>query len=196
MTYIGIVFTYVFGGNVLFHYGAGACGSSIGARTVGGGWAAFLALGVISLLSSALHFVVMRYILYPLGMEALEPLSYVLIVVTLLYTLTSVLASGASVTLAAAGRLAKEQVLSCVVYAASLSAARKGFTLAEAAAAGFAAAAGWWCAVVLLERIIRRLELEDVPPVLKGPPLRLLSAGLMAMAVSGVDQFLVSRIAG
>lgn len=196
MTYLGIVFTYVFGGNVLFRYGAGACAGSDGVRTTGGGWAVFTAMGVISLLSTAVHSTMMRFILYPLGLEALEPLSYVLVVVTLLYTLTSVLAAGTSGPLAAAGRFAKDQVLSCVVYAASLSASRKGFTLPEAAAAGFAAAAGWWCAVVLLERIIRRLELEDVPPALKGTPLRLLSAGLMAMAVSGIDQFLVSRIAG
>lgn len=195
MSYIGIVFTFVFGGNVLFRYGAGTCSSSPETRAGGGGWPAFLTLGVISLISAALHSSIMRYALFPLGLEALEPLSYVLIIVTLLYSFSSVLAAGSG-PLAEAGRVAKEQVHSCVVYAASLSVARGGFTLAEAAAAGFAAAAGWWCAVVLLERILRRLELEDVPPALKGTPLRFLSAGLMAMAVSGIDQLLVSRIAG
>ncbi|HOX12913.1 MAG TPA: Rnf-Nqr domain containing protein [Spirochaetia bacterium] len=195
MSYIGIVFTFVFGGNVLFRYGAGTCSSSTETRAGGGGWPAFLTLGSVSLLSAALHSTIMRYVLYPLGLEALEPLSYVLVVVTLLYSLASVLAAGSG-PFAEAGRIAKEQVHSCVVYAASLSAARGGFTMAEAAAAGFAAAAGWWCAVVLLDRILRRLEMEDVPPALKGAPLRFLSAGLMAMAVSGIDQILVSRIAG
>ncbi len=195
MTYLGIVFTFVFGGNVLFRFGAGTCACSSGRRE-GGSWAAFLALGTISLVSAALHSSIMRYALYPLGLEALEPLSYVLLVATLLYALTSALASGAGGFLAEAGRLAKEQVFSCVVYAASLSAARGGFTIAQAAAAGFAAALGWWCAVVLLSRIMARLELEDVPSSLSGMPLRFLSAGLMAMAVSGIDRILVSRIAG
>jgi electron transport complex protein RnfA len=193
MSYIGIVFTFVFGGNVLFRYGAGTCSSAT--ETRGGGWPAFLTLGSVSLLSAALHSAIMRHLLFPLGLEALEPLSYVLVVVTLLYSLASVLAAGSG-PLAEAGRVAKEQVHSCVVYAASLSAARGGFTMAEAAAAGIAAAAGWWCAMVLLDRILRRLEMEDVPPALKGAPLRFLSAGLMAMAVSGIDQILVSRIAG
>ena len=195
MSYIGIVFTFVFGGNVLFRYGAGSCYGSKQARLDRKGWHSFLALSAISLLSAALHSSILRYALFPLGLEALEPLSYVLIVVILLYSLTSALASGSG-PLAEAGRAAKEQVLSCVVYAASLSAARSRFTMTEAAAAGLAAAAGWWCAVVLLDRIMARLELEDVPPALKGTPLWFLSAGLVAMAFSGIDHLLIARMAG
>ena len=195
MTYLGIVFTFVFGGNVLFRYGAGACPHSFSRRS-GRGWAGFVSLGAVSLASAAIHSAVMRYALYPLGLDALEPLSYVLIVSSLLYALTSVLASGTGGFLAEAGLLAKDQALSCVVYAASLAAAREGFTIAEAAAAGFAAALGWWSAAVLLNKVVERLELEDVPPALSGIPLRFLSAGLMAMAFSGVDRLLVSRISG
>lgn len=195
MSYLGIVFTFVFGGNVLFRFGAGAC-SCYSGRQGGGSWPAFLALATVSLISATLHSSIMRYALYPLGLEALEPLSYVLVVATLLYALSSALASGGGGFLAESGRLAKDQVFSCVVYAASLSAAREGFTIAEAAAAGFAATLGWWFAVVLLNRIMERLELEDVPPSLNGMPLRFLSAGLMAMAVSGIDRLLISRIAG
>lgn len=195
MSYIGIVFTFVFGGNVLFRYGAGTCAGAKETRAGGGGWRAFLALGVISLVSSALHSAVMRYALVPLGLDALEPLAYMFIVVILLYSLTSALASGSGF-LAEAGKAAKEQVLSCVVYAAALSSSRSGFSMAEAAAAGLAAAAGWWCAVVLLERIMDRLELEDVPPALQGTPLWFISAGLVAMAFSGIDRLLVARIVG
>ncbi len=195
MSYLAIVFTFVFAGNVLFGYGAGTCAGPAGMRATSGRLAAFSAMASVGLVATVLHVAILRYALYPLGLEALEPLSYVLIVVILLYALTSALASGVG-PLAEAGRVAREQVLSCVVYAAALSAARKGFSVAEAAAAGVAAVAGWWCAVVLLDRILDRLELEDVPPALRGQPLRFLSAGLMAMAVSGVDRILISRLAG
>lgn len=195
MSYLAIVFTFVFVGNVLFGYGAGTCSGPAGMRATSGRFSAFAAMASVGLVSAVLHTAILRYALYPLGLEALEPLSYILIVVILLYALTSALASGVG-PLAAAGRAAREQVLSCVVYAAALSASRRGFSVSEAAAAGASAVAGWWCAVILLDRILERLDLEDVPPALRGLPLRFLSAGLMAMAVSGIDRILISRLAG
>ena len=138
----------------------------------------------------------MRHLLAPLGLSALEPLFYILLVASLMHALASILSSGRQPLLAKLGQVAKSQALSCVVYAAALSAARGRFTFAESAAAGFAAALGWWCAAVLLDRIMERLELEDVPPALAGTPLRFISAGLMAMAFSGIDRLLVSRLTG
>lgn len=195
MTYLGFVFTFVFGGNVLFQYGVGACSSSE-CKNLRQGLAGVLTLSFSSLIAAALHSVVMKYLLYPFGLEALEPLAYVLAVALILYALAALLAGSQNPGLVEAGRLAKSQVLSCVVYSAALSASRGNFTFSQAAAAGFAAALGWWCASVLLDRIVERLELEDIPQSLSGLPLRFLSAGLMAMAFSGIDRLLVSRIVG
>ncbi len=195
MSYLGIVFTFVFAGNVLFQYGAGSCRGSESRESRRGG-AGLLVLCAVSMVAAAIHSTVFRYALIPLGLEALEPVAYVLLVPSLLYALASILASGPNPALAETGRTAKKLVLSCVVYAAALSAARGGFTFLEAAFAGMAAASGWWCAAVLLDRILERLELEEVPPALAGVPLRFISAGLMAMAFSGVDRLLVSRLAG
>ena len=195
MSYLGIVFTFVFGGNVLFQYGAGACGSS-DVQDGGKGNIGFLTLGVVSLLAAAIHTSFTRRVLGPLRLDSLEPVSYVLLVSSLLYGIATVLDSSPNRTLAEFGRVAKKQVLSCVVYASALTIARGSFTFLEAVAAGLVAAWGWWCAVVLLDKIMERLDLEDMPASLAGVPLRFLSAGLMAMAFSGVDALLVSRLVG
>jgi len=195
VSYLGIVFTFVFGGNVLFQYGAGSCMAS-DIKSMQRGGIGFLTLGLVSLAAAAIHTKITRYLLTPYGLDAFEPLAYVLLVSFLLYSVAAVLSSGSQPLLAEVGRMIKKQVLSCVVYAAALAAARGGFSFFEAAAAGFAAALGWWCAVVLLNKVMERLDLEDIPSALAGVPLRFISAGLMAMAFSGVDRILVSRLIG
>ncbi|HSV56652.1 MAG TPA: Rnf-Nqr domain containing protein, partial [Magnetospirillaceae bacterium] len=137
-----------------------------------------------------------RNVLAPLGLEALEPLAYVLLVASLGYAIATALTTGTHPLLIKAGKHARDQILSCVLCAVALSAARSDFSVLEASAAGLSGALGWWCAAILLDRIVERLETEDVPPALAGVPLRLISAGLLAMAFSGVDRILVSRLVG
>lgn len=195
MSYLGIVFTFVFGGNVLFQYGAGSCLSS-DYKSIRKGSVGFFTLGFVALSAAAIHTTVTRYLLAPYGLETLEPLAYVLLVASLLYGIAAAISSGSQSRLADIGEMVKQQVLSCVVYAAALAVSRGGFSFIEAAAAGFFAALGWWCAVVLLNKMMERLELEDIPAALSGVPLRFISAGLIAMAFSGVDKILVSRLTG
>lgn len=61
----------------------------------------------------------------------------------------------------------------------------------KAGIASVAAVCGYAAANVILGRIMDRLELSDVPRPFRGTPALLLNAGLVSMAFMAIDQFLL-----
>jgi electron transport complex protein RnfA len=78
-------------------------------------------------------------------------------------------------------------VLSALVGASLMGAGTENFLYG--ALTGIFGSAGFLLAVVLLAGVRERLELSDVPKGLKGLPIALISAGLIAMAFLGFSGF-------
>jgi len=78
----------------------------------------------------------------------------------------------------------KNSLLFIVISVVSSSGASSisGFIMISAAALF-----GYFCSSVFLDAIIARIQLEPVSHFLKGLPIRLISAGLIALAFSGID---------
>jgi Na+-translocating ferredoxin:NAD+ oxidoreductase RnfA subunit len=60
--------------------------------------------------------------------------------------------------------------------------------------AGVAAVCGYAAAHFLLRKIMERLELSDVPPIFRGAPAMLLNAGLVSLAIMAIDQALFRNL--
>lgn len=60
--------------------------------------------------------------------------------------------------------------------------------------AGVAAVCGYAAAHFILRKIMERLELSDVPPIFRGTPAMLLNAGLVSLAVMALDQSLFRNL--
>jgi len=60
--------------------------------------------------------------------------------------------------------------------------------------AGVAAVCGYAAAHFLLRKIMERLELSDVPPLFRGTPAMLLNAGLVSLSMIAIDQALLRNL--
>jgi electron transport complex protein RnfA len=67
---------------------------------------------------------------------------------------------------------------------------------AEGLVAGVAAGAGYALVMVILGAIRQRLEVEQVPRAMRGLPLQLVSAGLLALAFFAFDRAFLARVLG
>jgi electron transport complex protein RnfA len=76
----------------------------------------------------------------------------------------------------------------------ALIATRGGFGPFESLVVGIAAGAGFFIALTLLSAIRERLEVEKVPESLRGLPLHLISAGLLAYAFMAFDRAFLARL--
>ena len=73
----------------------------------------------------------------------------------------------------------------CAVLGVALTNVQKSYTILEGVVNGFAVAVGFTIAIVIMAGIREKTEDNDVSPALKGTPIVLITAGLMAIAFFG-----------
>jgi electron transport complex protein RnfA len=150
----------------------------------------------VNALASAFLWAVHSLFLSPLGLGSLDILFFVLLAVPLLrFVARAAYLSGNGI-LALLGAKTDDLVVGSLVFGVALISSNGGFSLPEALAASAASGLGYWMASALLEAIRERLELSDLPRPFRGAPAMLISAGLMAMALMGVDAAFVKSLAG
>jgi electron transport complex protein RnfA len=86
--------------------------------------------------------------------------------------------------------------INCAALGLVLISTRGEYSAAESLVAGLAAGAGYFLVIALMAGIRERLEAEPVPALLKGFPLELITAGLMAYAFMALDRAFLSRVLG
>ena len=73
----------------------------------------------------------------------------------------------------------------CAILGLALLIPLNGYNFIESVVFGFAAGVGFTLAIVLMAGLRETLEFGDVPEVLKGVPITLIIAGIMALAFMG-----------
>lgn len=194
MSYIGIIVSSIFASNALLVYGFELCP---GFKQRGGdGLASAVALAIVNSLAAGLLWCIRVLALAPLGLERLDLLVFVLAAVPLLKLLAGTVIGSGSGFFSRIGSASDDLVVSCLVFGIALVSSRSGFSLPEAVLGGAFSGLGYWLAAALLDAIRERLELSSVPGPFRGAPAMLVSAGLMAMALMGIDAAFVGNLVG
>ncbi|HUX40909.1 MAG TPA: hypothetical protein VMV83_07065 [Rectinemataceae bacterium] len=180
MTWLSTMFISMFASNALLTWGFGfrqGLKSDI-RRTPS--W--FVVLLALNLVASIILWFLSSLVLRPLGMSYLVALAYALFVIPAVRLLSrgAFLLSGRE----AQSLELDELTSSTLVFGISLIAIRGSTSLTESLLAAFSSVFGWWSAIEILGAVNRRTEEGSVPPRMKGAPVMLISAGLLAMTVS------------
>jgi electron transport complex protein RnfA len=185
MTYFGILIGGLLVSNFVFARFLGICpflGVSKKLETAAG-----MSMAVIFVITvaSMITWLFNQFILVPLGLEFLMTVSFILVIASLVQFVEMVIMKVSPVLYQALGIYLPLITTNCAVLGAAILNVRSHYGLLEAVVAGFAAACGWSLAILLFAGIRERLELSDIPEVLKGFPIALISTGLMAMSFVG-----------
>jgi electron transport complex protein RnfA len=182
MTTMGAVLTFTFVNNVVLGQLLGICpflGLPRGPRPA---LRVSLALAAAMPAAAVLSWAVRRLVLAPLGLESLELIALCLVLALLL----SVPINGR------AGLLLPHALVNCAVLGIGLLSAGSG--AATSLAMGAAAGAGYLLAAVVFAGLRERLDREWAPRAMRGLPLALLTAGLMALAFLAFDRTLLAAL--
>ena len=178
------VVSCLFTQNVVFVRLLGACDLGENRRVeVAAGYG--LAMTMVMTLASALTWMVEKWALMPLGAEYLRIPAFVLVIL-----LVSLLAARLAVKLLPV--LAESLndsfphlAANCAVLGIAILNLEAGYGLSMALLSGFLGGLGFLIAIVLMSGVQERLEFSKVPEALKGIPIALISASLIALAFSG-----------
>ena len=86
--------------------------------------------------------------------------------------------------------------VNCVALGLVLVTTRAEYGPLQSLLAGAAAGVGYLVVTAMMGAIRERLDIEQVPPALRGLPLQLITAGLMAYAFMAFDRAFLARLLG
>jgi electron transport complex protein RnfA len=196
MSWVGIIITFALVDNVILSRLLGVCPAVCAKGSMRVAVGLGISTGILMTGSALAGWVLDTLVLVPLGFTFLRTPAFVLAVAGLAWGLH-----------AAARRLPRqwafegvisipEVTVNCATLGIVLIATRSGYTVLECLVAGCAAGLGYSIVTLLMAAIRERLEIEQAPRALRGLPVHLISAGLLAYAFMAFDRAFLARVLG
>ncbi|MCI5603564.1 MAG: electron transport complex subunit RsxA [Lachnospiraceae bacterium] len=176
--------------NVVLSQFLGLCpflGVSKKVKTAGGmGAAVIFVITISSLLTSIIY----KCILVPSKMTYLNTIVFILVIAALVQFVEMVLKKLSPSLYEALGVYLPLITTNCAVLGVALLNVQNSYGILESVINGFGTAVGFTVSIVIMAGIREKIEYNDVSPALKGMPIVLITAGLMAIAFSGFSGLL------
>jgi Na+-translocating ferredoxin:NAD+ oxidoreductase subunit A len=196
MSWVSIILTFALVDNVILSRVLGlppAADTPAGIRAAAGvgGFMAVLMAG-----SAVGGWALDSLVLVPLGFTLLRTPVFVFLVVGLAVGLQATSARLLPGLVKGTGVSVPHVGLNTAALGLVLMTTRGEYSAPESLVAGFAAGAGYFLVTAMMTAIRERLDVEPVPGALKGFPLQLITAGLMAYAFMAFDRAFLARVLG
>ena len=171
--------------NVVLSQFLGICpflGVSKKVETAAGmGGAVIFVITLASFVTSAID----KLLLIPLHMTYLQTIVFILVIACLVQFVEMFLKKSIPSLYQALGVYLPLITTNCAVLGVALTNATKEYNILTSTVNGCAVACGFTISIILLAGIREKLEYNDISPALKGSPIVLVTAGLMAIAFGG-----------
>ncbi|GHT21470.1 electron transport complex subunit A [Bacteroidia bacterium] len=185
MEYILIIISAIFVNNVILSQFLGICpflGVSSRISTAAGmGGAVIFVIAI----STIITYLIMTCILLPLGIAFMQTITYILVIAALVQMVEIILKKVSPSMYQALGVFLPLITTNCAVLGVALLVIQKNFDLIHSVVYATATAAGFAIAMLIFAGIREQMEFSAIPQGMKGIPITLVTAGLLAMAFMG-----------
>jgi electron transport complex protein RnfA len=188
-TYIGNIIVIAIGSslisNVVLSQFLGLCpflGVSKKVKTAAGMGGALI---FVITLSSLVAGLIYKFILRPLNIEYLKTIVFILIIAALVQFVEFFLKKYMKSLYQALGVYLPLITTNCAVLGVAINNVNLEYDIFTGVVNGFATAAGFAISIVILAGLREKMEYNNIPKYMKGMPIVLVTAGLMAIAFCG-----------
>ena len=194
MEYILIIISAVFVNNILLAQFLGVCPflgvSNKVSTAVGMSGAVCFVMAVATLVT----YLVQYYLLVPLEIQFMQTITFILVIAALVQMVEIILKKISPSLYQALGIFLPLITTNCAVLGVAILVVSKEFTfggdphmlnLAQSVVYAIASALGFGLAMTLFAGLREQLDLNNVPKAMKGNPIALITAGILAMAFMG-----------
>ena len=144
-----------------------------------------MAVTFVMAVATAVTWLLQHYLLLPLGLEYIQTIAFILVIAVLVQMLEIIIRKSAPGLYAALGVYLPLITTNCAVLGVAIIVAQKNFDFLYSVMYAIATALGFGLAMMLFAGIRTQLELADVPRSMRGVPIALVTAGILAMAFMG-----------
>ena len=185
MNLFTILFTAALVNNFVLSQFLGICpflGVSKKIETAAGmGGAVIFVITISSLITSTLY----NLLLLPNNLEYLNTIVFILVIAALVQFVEMFLKKSMPALYKSLGVYLPLITTNCAVLGVALLSVQNEDNILQATIRGIGASVGFFLAIVLMAGIREKLENSNIPSAMKGTPIVLITAGLMAIAFCG-----------
>lgn len=185
MEYFIIIISSIFVNNVVLSQFLGICPFLGVSNRVSTSLGMGAAVTFVMAISSIVAYLIQYYVLVPLGIQYMQTIVFILVIAALVQMVEIILKKVSPALYQALGIFLPLITTNCAVLGIAILLVQKEYNLGESVVFATATAIGFSLALVLFAGLRERLELEDVPAGMKGMPIALLTASILAMAFMG-----------
>ena len=144
-----------------------------------------VAVTLVMIISTAVTYPLYAYILVPAGLEYLQTLLFILVIAAIVQLLEIVLKKYLKAIYNALGIYLPLITTNCAVLGITMLNFTKGYGYIESLFNALAAGRGFMLAMVIFAGVRERLDTANVPEFLKGLPVTLIAASIVALSFLG-----------
>ena len=185
ITLFAIVIGAIFVNNVVLSQFLGICPFLGVSSKVETSFGMGMAVTFVMALASVVTWCLQNFVLVPFGIEYMQTITFILVIAALVQMVEIVLKKTSPALYQALGIFLPLITTNCAVLGVAIISVQKDFDLLTGVVYSVATALGFALALILFAGIRERLEVEDTPNAMRGVPIALITAGLLAMAFMG-----------
>ena len=141
----------------------------------------------VMLLATIVTYLIYYYILVPLNLGYLQTIAYILVIAGLVQMVEIILKKIAPALYQTLGVFLPLITTNCAVLGVAILVVQKNMNLLQSVVYSASIAVGFTLALVIFAGIREQMELTGVPKGMKGVPIALVTAGILAMAFMGFN---------
>src|SRR3712207_3794723 len=185
MEYILIFITAIFVNNIVLSQFLGICpflGVSKKVETASGMGAA---VAFVLVIATIVTYLVQVYLLEPYDLIYLQTIAFILIIAALVQMVEIILKKVSPSLYQALGVFLPLITTNCCILGVAILVIQKDYDLLTGVVYAFSTALGFGLALILFAGLREQMSLVKVPKGMRGTPIALITAGLLAMAFMG-----------
>jgi len=185
LTYISIIVTAIFVNNIVFAQFLGICPFLGVSKKLSSALGMGAAVTFVMTIATCATWLIQDMILGPMSLDYMQTIVFILVIAALVQMLEIIIKKIAPALYQALGVFLPLITTNCAVLGVAILVVQKDFNLGESIVYAISTATGFTLALVIFAGIREHLELTDVPAPMRGVPVALICAGLLAMAFMG-----------
>ncbi len=182
---MAIILTAIFVNNIVFAQFLGICPFIGVSKKISSSVGMGMAVTVVMTIATCVTWLLQRCLLEPFGLEFIQTIAFILVIAILVQMLEIVLKKISPSLYRALGVFLPLITTNCAVLGVAIMAVQKNYDLLQSLVFAISTAVGFTMALVIFAGIRCQLDLADVPKPMRGIPIALICAGLLAMAFMG-----------
>lgn len=185
LEYISIIIIAIFVNNIVFAQFLGICPFLGVSRKLSSAVGMGAAVTFVMVLATAVTWLLQDLVLNPFNLGFLQTIVFILVIAALVQMLEIIIKKVAPALYSALGVFLPLITTNCAVLGVAILCIQKEYDLGQSLVYAFATAIGFTMAISIFAGIREQLQWTSVPKAMKGMPIALICAGLLAMAFMG-----------